>query len=94
MNDIINVLQADADRGHVRRDTALEFLLVRNLMMGAAPRVEEECLSVTDISDMPARFQIINDGGNLIDISRNAEREDATEAVRHSRRESMVPMRR
>ena len=54
MRDVVDMLQAQTDTDHIRRDTPTDLLLVGDLLMRRPPWVDDERLRVPNVGEMRA----------------------------------------
>lgn len=52
MDDVVDVLQAKRDTDQIWCDTALDLLLVRDLLVCGAPWVDNERFRIADVREM------------------------------------------
>jgi hypothetical protein len=70
------MLQSQTHADHVRGDAAADFLLVRDLLVGGTPGVDDEGLGVANVGEVEAELEVVEDGLDLVDVAGDAEGED------------------
>lgn len=81
MDDVLDVFEAERDADHVGGDAAADLLLVGDLLVGGAPGVDDEGLCVADVGEVRAQLEVVDDGSDLVDVARDAERQHAALAL-------------
>ena len=91
MYDIRNMLQAQANTDQIRRHATLDLLLVGDLLVRRAPRMNDQRLCIPDVRQMRAEFEVVHHGGDFGDVACDAEGEHASLAFwQHLLREGVV----
>jgi hypothetical protein len=81
VDDVVDVLETQGDTDQVGGDTSLDLLLVGELLVGGSPGVDDEGLGVTDVGQVTAELEVVDDGADLVDVAGNTEGQDTTESV-------------
>lgn len=68
-DDVFDVFEAETDADEVRGDAAFDLLFVGELLVRGDPRVDDEGFGITDVGEMAAEFEVVDDGADFVDVS-------------------------
>jgi len=67
--DILKILETDANTDQVWGDSTLDLFLVGQLLVSGDPWVDDEGFGITDVSQMTAQLQIVDNCPDFFDSS-------------------------